>query len=93
LNVEHANRARHTCRQGHKKGTPSAASLFLAGWVLGFTTLAPTVLSAQTIMALSRCRCQVEIAIKRWKSVRDVDALRAKAHSPLAEVWLHGTLL
>src|SRR5438477_7269827 len=36
---------------------------------------------------------QVEIAIKRWKSVLDVDALRAKATSPLAEVWLHGKLL
>ena len=93
LNVEHANRARHKCRQGHKKGTPSAESLFLAGWVLVFTTLAPTVLSAQTILALYRCRWQVEIAIKRWKSVLDVDALRAKAHSPLAEVWLHGKWL
>jgi hypothetical protein len=90
LNAEQANRARHTGRQGHKQGTPSAASLLLAGWVLGFTTLAPAVLPAQTIMALSRCRWQVEIAIKRWKSVLDVDALRAKATSPLAEVWLHG---
>ena len=51
------------------------------------------MLSAQTIMALYRCRWQVEIAIKRWKSVLDVDALRAKATSPLAEVWLHGKLL
>jgi hypothetical protein len=93
LNVEQANRARHTCRQGHKKGTPSAESLLLAGWVLVFTTLAPAVLSAQTIMALYRCRWQVEIAIKRWKSVLNVDALRAKANSPLAEVWLHGKLL
>jgi hypothetical protein len=93
LNVEQANRARHKCRQGHKKGTPSTESLLLAGWVLIFTTLAPTVLSAQTIMALYRCRWQVEIAIKRWKSGLDVDALRAKAHSPLAEVWLHGKLL
>jgi hypothetical protein len=93
LNVEQANRARHKCRQGHKKGTPSTESLFLAGWVLVFTTLAPAVLSAQTIMALYRCRWQVEIAIKRWKSVLDVDALRAKANSPLAEVWLHGKLL
>jgi hypothetical protein len=93
LNAEHANRARQKCRQGHKKGTPSAASLFLAGWVLVFTTLAPAVLTAQTIMALYRCRWQVEIAIKRWKSVLDVDALRAKATSPLAEVWLHGKLL
>jgi hypothetical protein len=93
LHVEQANRARHTCRQGHKKGTPSAQSLLLAGWVLVLTTLAPAVLSAQTIMALSRCRWQVAMAIKRCKSVRDVDALRAKAHSPLAEVGLHGTLL
>ena len=93
LNAEQANRARHKCRQGHKKGTPSAASLLLAGWVLVFTTLAPAVLKAQTIMALYRCRWQVEIAIKRWKSVLDVDALRAKATSPLAEVWLHGKLL
>ena len=93
LNAEQANRARHKCRQGHKKGTPTAASLLLAGWVLVFTTLAPAVLSAQTIMALYRCRWQVELAIKRWKSVLDVDALRAKAHSPLAEVWLQGKLL
>jgi len=93
LNAEQANRARQKCRQGHKKGTPQAESLFLAGWVLVFTTLAPAVLSPQTIMALYRCRWQVEIAIKRWKSVLAVDALRAKARSPLAEVWLHGKLL
>src|SRR6266699_3617710 len=92
LNAEQANRARQKCRQGHKKGTPKAESLFLAGWVLVFTTLAPAVLSPQTIMALSRCRWHVEIAIKRWKSVLDVDALRAKATSPLAAVWLHGKL-
>jgi Transposase DDE domain len=93
LNAEHANRARHTCRQGHKKGTPTAESLLLAGGVLVFTTLAPAVLSAQTIMALYRCRWQVELAIKRWKSGLDVDALRAKAHSPLAAVWRQGQLL
>ena len=57
------------------------------------TPLAPAVLSAQTLMALYRCRGHVEMAIKRWKSVLDVDALRAKAPSPLAEVWLHGKLL
>ena len=28
LNAEQANRARHTCRQGQKKGTPTAESLF-----------------------------------------------------------------
>jgi hypothetical protein len=32
----------------------------------------------------------VEWARKRWNSVLDVDAWRAKAPSPLAEVWRHG---
>jgi hypothetical protein len=93
LSPEQAGRARHKCRQRHKKGAPTAESLWLAGWVLVFTTLAPAVLPAQAIMRLYRCRWQIEIAIKRWKSVLDVDALRAKATSPLAEVWLHGKLL
>jgi hypothetical protein len=93
LSAEQAGRARQKCRQRHKKGAPKAESLFLAGWVLVLTTLLPAILSAQTIMGLYRCRWQVEIAIKRWKSVLDVDALRAKATSPLAEVWLHGKLL
>jgi hypothetical protein len=39
------------------------------------------------------CDYNIEVAIKRWKSVLDVDALRAKAGSPLAQVWLHGKLL
>ena len=93
LSAEQANRARQKCRQRHKTGQPQAETLFLAGWVLVFTTLAAAVLSAQTLLAVYRCRWQVEIAIKRWKSVLDVDALRAKACSPLAEVWLHGKLL
>ena len=93
LSAEQAGRARQKCRQRHKKGAPKAESLFLAGWVLVLTTLAPTVLSAQASLKLYRCRWQVELAIKRWKSVLDVDALRAKAPSPLAEVWLNGKLL
>jgi Transposase DDE domain len=93
LSTAQAGRARQKCRQRHKKGPPKAKTLSLAGWVLVLTTLAPEVLSAETIMRLYRCRWQVELAIKRWKSVLDVDALRAKARSPLAEVWLHGKLL
>lgn len=93
LRPEQANRARHKCRQRHKRGQPRAETLWLAGWVLVFTTLSPAVLSAPTLLAVYRCRWQIEMAIKRWKSVLDVDALRAKAKSPLAEVWLHGKLL
>jgi hypothetical protein len=91
--VLHAAGGQHEVRGWVHAYRLHAASLLLAGWVLVFTTRAPVVLSAQTIMALYRCRWQVEIAMKRWKSVREVDALRAQATSPLAEVWLHGTLL
>jgi IS4 transposase len=90
VSTEQAGRARHTCRQRQKKSPPQAKTLSLAGWVLVLTTLAPAVLSAETSMRLYRCRWHVELAIKRWKSVRDVDALRAKARSPLAEGWRHG---
>jgi hypothetical protein len=93
LSAEQANRARQKCRQRHQTGQPQAAALLLAGWGLVFTTLAPTVRAAATILAVYRCRWQVEIAIKRWKSVLDVAALRAKAGSPLAEVWLQGKLV
>lgn len=95
LGEEQANKARAQCRQRNsKKGTPPKESpLFLAAYVLVWTSLPPEVLSADTIMALYRLRWQVELAIKRWKSLLDVDALRAHTGSPLAELWLHGKLL
>jgi hypothetical protein len=43
-------------------------------------------------MALYRTRWQGERAIQRWKSRLDVEALRARAGSALAEVWLRGKL-
>jgi len=61
LSAEQAGRARQQCRKRHKTGTPKAETLYLAGWVLVFTTLAPALLSPSTIMALYRCRWQVEI--------------------------------
>jgi hypothetical protein len=95
LSEEQANVARQRIRaQSRKKGrTPKDTTLFWAGWVLVFTTVAPSLLGAKTISALYRVRWQVEIAIKRWKSVLDVGKLRAKEGSPLAEVWLLGKLL
>lgn len=44
-------------------------------------------------MKLYRVRWQIEIAIKRWKSLLDADQLRARFTGALAEVWLHGKLL
>ncbi len=93
LNAEQANRARHKCRQGHKKARrPRRVLLFAAGcWSLPHSH--PRCSQPRRSWRLYRCRWQVEIAIKRWKSVLDVDALRAKRPPPLAEVWLHGKLL
>ena len=94
LSEEQANTARQRLRaQRRKKSrTPQDATRLWAGWVLGFTTVAPSLLSAETISALYRVRWPIAIAIKRWKSVWDVGQLRAKAGSPLAEVWLRGQL-
>jgi hypothetical protein len=90
-----AAKARRVCRQqSRKKGhQPTPQSLLLAGWVLVVTSLPPTLLPGSTALALYRVRWQIEIAIKRWKSVLDVDLLRARYESPLADVWLHGKLL
>lgn len=95
LQEEQANRARQRCRRYHQKKSraPKQLTVFLAGWVLVVTSIAPDLLSAETILALYRTRWQVELAIKRWKSLLDVDLLRAKATRPLADLWLHGKLL
>lgn len=88
-----AEAARRRCRQNAQGGTPSPRTLFLAGWVLVFTTVPPEVIGTETVIALYRVRWQVELAIKRLKSVLDLDLLRAKQGSQLAEVWLYGKLL
>jgi Transposase DDE domain len=95
LSEEQANKARAVCRQRNsKKGhTPQASTLFLAGWVLVWTSLPPDVLRAETVLQLYRVRWQVELAIKRCKSLLDLDALRARQGSPLADLWLHGKML
>ena len=90
-----ANAARRRCRQRAQKKsrTLKAATLYLAGWVIVVTTVAPAVWTAETILALSRVRWQVELAINRWKSLLKADQLRAKAEGTLASLWLHGKLL
>lgn len=95
LSEEQANKARAVCRQRNstKGHTPQASTVFLAGWVLVWTSLPPDVLSAETLRQLYRVRWQVELAIKRCKSLRDLDALRARQGSPLADLWLHGKML
>lgn len=95
LPLAQAQAARRRCYQAAKKQgrTPQQSTLFLAEFVMVLTSFAPEQVCAQAILAIYRCRWQIELAIKRLKSLLDLDLLRAKQTSPLAEVWLYGKLL
>jgi hypothetical protein len=80
-------------RSKQKGYTPSESALLLAGWVLIFTTLPPEVLDTESAGQLYRVRWQVELVIKRLKSLLNIDLLRAREGSLLSEVYLHGKLL
>ena len=90
-----AAEARRRARAAAKKAGRQiqARTLALAGWVLIWTTVPPKVLPTATVMGLYRLRWQVELAIKRLKSLLNIDQLRARKNSALAELYLHGKLL
>jgi hypothetical protein len=89
-----AEARRRVRAKAKKKGRcVQSRTLVLAEWVLIFTTLPPAVLPTATVAALYRVRWQVELVIKRLKSLLDIDRLRAREHSALAELYLHGKLL
>jgi hypothetical protein len=73
--------------------TASDKQLLLAGWVLVLTSIAPDVLSFDSICNLYRTRWQIELAFKRMKSLLNLDQLRAKKGSKLAELYLLAKLL
>lgn len=95
LPEEKAVEARRRTRQtAAKKGrTPKQETLYLSGWVLVLTTIPTTILNTETIATLYRLRWQVELVIKRLKSLLDMDCLRARKDSDLAELYLYGKLL
>lgn len=72
---------------------PKADTLYLAGWMILLTSFKPERMSAESIGKLYTARWQIEIVIKRLKSVLNIDALRAKRGSRLAEVYLLGKSL
>jgi hypothetical protein len=95
LTAQQCNRARRRAhRQARRRGrTPRAQTLFLSEWVLVLTTLPPDELNAAVILELYRIRWQVELVIKRYKSLLAAAHVRAKRGSPLATVYLVGKLL
>lgn len=95
LSEQQANRARRRVkRRAQKKGhTLRATTLLLCDWLLILTSIAPSQLPASEIFELYRVRWQVELLIKRFKSLLNADFLRAHGGSPLSEVYLLGKLL
>src|SRR5215471_323469 len=71
----------------------SAKTLFLRQFVLIFTSVPLDILSGEVVLALYRCRWQIELVIKRMKSILHIDRLRAKYRSKLAEVYLYSKIL
>lgn len=67
-------------------------TLAAAEHVILLTSLKPDDFSAEQVSSLYRLRWQIEIAIKRLKSILHIDQLPAKAPD-LAQAWLYAHLL
>ena len=81
---------RRAAKTSRKKGhTLSATSRLMAHWVVLVSNLPSDAWSPTEILALYRVRWQVELLIKRCKSLLHLDQLRA--HDPdVAQVYLLG---
>ena len=96
LPEEAANRARQRCYRKAKKemrGTLRADTLLWCGWVIILTTIPPETLGAEVIGEYYRLRWQIELLIKRYKSLLHADQLRAKRGGTLALIYLSGKML
>lgn len=85
--------ARRSAKASRKKGhTPSAMSQLMAHWVVVVTNLPSAAWSPTEVLALYRLRWQVELLIKRCKSLLHLDQLRAR-DPEVAQVYLLGKAL
>lgn len=80
-------------RAGQQEGyTPSDAARTTAGYLVLLTSVLETDMTASSLIALYRIRWQVEIAIKRMKSLGNLDQLPARTKE-IATTWLHANLI
>jgi hypothetical protein len=95
LSKKEAAIAKKKCHYKNRKvkGGVSDLTVFVSQFVIVLSTIPPTKLSAEVALELYRYRWQIELVIKRFKSILNLDMLRAKLDSSLAEVWLYGKML
>ena len=79
--------------QKQSRVRPKADTLFLAQWLIILTSFKPEEVPAETIGKLYRARWEIELVIKRLKSILNLNALRARRGSRLAQVYLLGKSL
>jgi DDE family transposase len=78
-------------KKAQKEGrTIKKETLIYAGWTLILTSFTPEQLTTRTISEMYRLRWQIEIVIKRLKSVLQLDRLRARRGGLLATAYLLG---
>ncbi len=95
MTTKEAQEARKRVSRKHQKTQRviSEKTLFLRQFVIVFTSLAPEILSGETVFAIYRCRWHIALAIKRMQSLINLNKLRAKRGSKLAEVYRYGKIL
>lgn len=91
--AQRARRKVHRRATKASRRTPGKDTLYLAEWMIILTSFSPEKLSAESIGDIYRARWQVELVIKRLKSILSFDALRARRGSRLARVYLLGKSL
>ena len=85
-------RARLEALERSRQRSLSKSALETAGYVLIWTTLPRTQLSARHALEVYRLRWQIELAIKRMKSIMGLGQLPKRVDAS-SRAWLHGKLL
>ncbi len=90
--IERARRQikRSAYDKGHKT---RAATLLACEWLTVLTTIGPDEMSAELILQLYRVRWQIELYIKRLKTILRLGQIRARRGSQLARVPLLAKML
>jgi hypothetical protein len=84
-----AKRRQRLWRKARKKGRrPSTQQLALAAWNIYVTNVPRELLTLEEALVVTRCRWQVEVLFKHWKSDGAVDEWRSeKPYRILCEVY------
>jgi hypothetical protein len=96
LSEKAAERARRKVKrraQKQSRVTPRVETLYLAEWLVVLTSFDADEVPAEVIGKLYRARWEIELVIKRLKSILNLNALRARRGSQLAQVYLLGKSL